>query len=176
MNLSSISKFPSYFAITSPATIYQTIIILTIVTRNPAFLLFLGCGIIGEFLNHSLKSLVQEKRPDGCGAKIDGQCTGCGLYPEKGMFSETWGFPSGHAQFTSFAAMFWSIYLYKSKKGTGPIISISLLWLLAMLVWYQRVRSGCHSVQQVMAGAAMGIAFGFGFYMLCNKIAPGTFL
>jgi len=85
------------------------------------------------------------------------------------------GFPSGHAQFLAFTAMFWTIYIYRSSSSI-KIAQIIILWVIALLVCYQRVYSGCHSILQVSVGSIIGALLGWGTYLLCNKISPSTFI
>jgi membrane-associated phospholipid phosphatase len=188
-----VAIVPVNLAITSPYTIYQAAFLVAIVSKNPSFLLFVMFGILCDLLNAGIKFMLKKLtsqsdqdgkligpewgiRPDGCGQKIKGECTGCGIYPDFGNFSTTWGFPSGHAQITSFAATFWSIYMYKRYGGDESIVPIVILWLLTFLIWFQRVYSRCHNVMQIIGGFMFGLLYGFIVYYICSKIAPKTFL
>ena len=85
--------------------------------------------------------------------------------------------PSGHAQITSFSSTFWSIYVWmkyiqekdllkKSKLKNQAIVSTVLMWSLSLVVWTQRVVSGCHSILQIIIGVICGIIFGIlGYYI-----------
>ena len=90
------------------------------------------------------------KRPSGCGNKSDKSCTGCGIFPSPGKISTTWGMPSGHAQITSFAATYWSIYLwmkYKQEENIDvkeslkkhALVGTILMEVLCLIVCYQNV-------------------------------------
>ena len=86
--------------------------------------------------------------------------------------------PSGHAQITSLAATFWTLYLIGKHKKSGVKrveFRIGLIWLIAVLVWGQRIYSRCHSVLQVASGAVFGMGFGILSYYLCRKINKNKF-
>jgi len=138
--------------------------------------------------NNKFQKIIQ--RPDGCGIgkyvenvgerdnwnKLGEQFTGCGIYPGTKK-STTFGMPSGHAQITSFSSTFWSIYVWmkyihekdlskKSKLKNQAIVSTVIMWSLSLVVWTQRVVSGCHSIFQIIIGVVCGIIFGIlGYYI-----------
>lgn len=118
-------------------------------------------------------------RPSGCGGKVNNNCTGCGIYPSFGKTSRTWGMPSGHAQITSFAATYWTLYIwskYKNEKDlkikkelkVKAIVSTILMWCLSFLVWTQRVYSECHNIPQIIGGVIFGVLFGFLSYRITS--------
>ena len=172
----------------SPYTIYQTSLLSFLVSGDIKYGIFFIVIIINEMLNHIEKAFFKKiseentERPSAWGCK-QGDCTtpiGCGIYPTK-TYSTSSGFPSGHAQITSFAAMFWTLFLLaKRKKEKKPIdkyliIKISILWILCFIVCYQRIYSECHSFIQVIAGLLFGIIFSSISYLGLSKIMENKF-
>lgn len=175
----------------SPYTIYQAGILATIVTGDYKYIFFsLLAFLMGDGFNAVEKQIAKRlmeknseigQRPSGCGVRQDnldvGECTGCGIYPSAGSKSITWGMPSGHAQITSFASTYWTIYVWmkyihekdllkKSKLKTQAISSSIIMWSLSLVVWTQRVVSKCHTVLQIIIGIVFGIVFGIvGYYI-----------
>ena len=192
MSEGSIKIIGKNIITSSPYTIYQAGILATIVTGDYKYIFFsLLAFLMGDGFNaiekHIVKNLLSNKfqkiiqRPDGCGIgkymnNVGNQCTGCGIYPGTKK-STTYGMPSGHAQITSFSSTFWSIYVWmkyiqekdllkKSKLKNQAIVSTVLMWSLSLVVWTQRVVSGCHSILQIIIGVICGIIFGIlGYYI-----------
>jgi len=175
---------------TSPYTIYQAGLLAWLVTGDSKYGFFtLLAVVMGDGFNALEKQLAKKimgpkstlgARPSGCGG-VKNACTGCGIYPPSGKTSHTWGMPSGHAQITSFAATYWTIYVWtkyreetdEEKKQallTSAIVSSIVMWLLALSVWSQRVYSKCHSVFQIIVGAMIGAIFGVVGYVISSKV------
>tara|TARA_B100001094_G_C18165450_1_gene791775 strand:- start:820 stop:1449 length:630 start_codon:yes stop_codon:yes gene_type:complete len=96
-------------------------------------------------------------------------------YFKKGKHHPTWGFPSGHAQETSFIATILTLY-FINKQKTNKNIYILILWILNVLVIYQRVEAGCHTLLQVIIGNIFGIILGIiSYYQVCNRFFPEQF-
>ena len=171
-----------------PYTVYQAGILATVVTGDPKYILFsILAFVMGDAFNAGEKLLSKKilgedskigQRPSGCGnGQLQTDCTGCGIYPSFGKKSVTWGMPSGHAQITSFAATYWTIYLWmkylretdtqaKRRAKMHAILSTMIMWILAFGVWSQRVISSCHSILQICVGVLAGIFFGiFGYFI-----------
>ena len=189
-NIKSIGK---NIITSSPYTIYQAGILASIVTGDPKYVVFsLFAMIMGDGFNALEKKIAKKimgddssigKRPSGCGignGKED-DCTGCGIYPSFGNKSVTWGMPSGHAQITSFAATFWTIYVWMKYKNetdiekkqilkVKAIVSTIIMWMLSAGVWSQRVMSSCHNIFQIIAGVMFGIIFGIIAYKISTCI------
>ena len=185
-NIASIGK---NIITRSPYTIYQAGILATIVSGDPKYALFTCLAfVMGDAFNAGEKILSKKmlgedssygKRPDGCGngySDSELNCSGCGIYPSNKK-SVTWGMPSGHAQITSFAASYWTIYLWmkylnetdiEAKKiaKNHAIVSTAIMWVLAACVWSQRVISRCHSILQIIVGVLIGTILGcFGYFI-----------
>lgn len=133
---------------------------------------------IGYFFQASHPNLVN--RPTTCpGAKLnnDGQvimCENCSLIP---MWDQSriapnvmLGMPSGHAQFMVLMATLWTYHAiqYLNNNKLHQIASITIFWLLAIVVCYQRIHSQCHTLLQVVLGASVGLFFGV--VILKNKM------
>lgn len=141
---------------TSPITVYQFAIGGVIFTRERVFVLFL-CGLIGaELVNNGLKLIIREPRPSR-ECLVNGIATGCSCIPEYGRVSKSFGMPSGHAQLWGYTATFWTFYLISGEKPHAAKHSI-LLFVVATLVAWSRVKMLCHSVRQVIVGYFIGIA------------------
>lgn len=190
----SIDNFTHIFTnilITLPMSVATTGIFATIITGEYQYIFFSLLMLICDFINFILKKISRnllEKssysfgdRPSICGNRSGVDCTGCGLYP-KITPRHSWGMPSGHAQSTSFAATYWSLYLYNkyiNDKSKGKTVSkqkmyilIGLIWMLTLFVWVQRVYSKCHSVAQVITGGVIGFGLGVGGYNLSKIVFP----
>jgi undecaprenyl-diphosphatase len=124
------------------------------VTRKPYLLMAVaGCIALAEILNYGLKLLIDRERPPASFAE-----------PETLVHTPgTPSFPSGHsvtaflgATLISFSRARWAIWLY----------------LLAALIAWSRVYVGVHYPLDVLAGAALGTALGYGFKGL-RKLAEG---
>ena len=196
MSEGSFSSISKNIITSSPYTIYQAGILASIVSGDPKYILFsVFAFIMGDGFNALEKKIAKQiakkimgddsclgQRPSGCGnGQSTKNCTGCGIYPSRGTESKTWGMPSGHAQITSFAATFWTLYVWlKYKNETDPepkrlaknraISSTAIMWTLAAVVWSQRVISLCHSIPQIIVGVIFGILFGVLAYFISTFI------
>ena len=170
-----------------PYTIYVASLLAFLITGDNKYgLFFIFAILLGDGANMLEKKLFKMiskqaeygKRPSGCGTRNGKVCTGCGIYSNPLKSSKTWGMPSGHTQITALAATFWTPYLIgknKDKKIKRLEFRIILLWVVAIMVWIQRIYSRCHSLFQVGSGAVIGIGFGILSYYLCRKINKDKF-
>ena len=180
----------------APYTIYQGAILGSVVSGDPKYVFFALLAIVmGDGFN-AVEKVIAKKlmgktsavgaRPSGCGIAKGVQCTGCGIYPACGKSSHTWGMPSGHAQITSFAATYWTIYVWMRCKTAGTkdkkklriqaIVATLIMWSLSVMVWSQRVYSGCHTALQIIIGALLGSALGVGGYYVSTLVFPANSL
>ena len=172
----SFVTIPRNLAQASPYFISVAALCALLLTNNKWCSWFLVTYIVlGEGLNH-LEKFAFKKALDPVDPWIrpNPPQSGCGIFNEcSANGSKTFGFPSGHAQTTTFAAMFWSLYIYRQTKWskTEKCLKIALLWILAGLVWYSRVAIGCHNWTQIAGGIAFGATLGAGSYMLIEKHA-----
>ena len=192
MSEGKINSIGKNILTSSPYTIYQAGLLAWLVTGDIKYGVFTFLAVImGDGANYFEKKIaryVMEKlgykkegaRPNGCGTSSGENCTGCGIYSSS-KTSHTWGMPSGHAQITSFAATYWTIYVWikyreetdKEKKQalfTSAIVSSIVMWLLAFAVWSQRVYSKCHSIFQIIVGMVIGIGFGILGYWVSSYL------
>jgi membrane-associated phospholipid phosphatase len=173
----SIATIPANIAQSSPYLIIVSVLLSLLVSQGsvkwPLYFLcfYIVFGEIGNFLT---KRLFRHVFPtEQLFLRPSPPSTGCGVFSDCGAGgSRTYGFPSGHAQLTSLAAMFWSLYVYyqTSLSTTQKIIRISIMWVLAGLVWYSRVHIGCHNWIQISGGVVMGSLFGFLAFYIVKKI------
>lgn len=175
----------------SPYTIYQTGLLAMLVSGDVKYGFFtllaivMGDGFV--FVEKSIsKKIMGENskkgnRPSGCGNRKEKNCSGCGIYSEKDSFSSTYGMPSGHAQITSFAASYWTVYVWmkyisekniskKKKLKDYAIISTIIMWSLVMVVCGQRIYSKCHSFLQIIVGLLFGTIFGILGYFISTLL------
>jgi len=151
-----------------------------IITHNyKQHLFFLGGYYISEGLNHLLKFIIKQQRPDKRGYIDAGMGTGCGLFPKNNSPSKTFGMPSGHAQSITFAATVYSIYIYnnsthKTMANVSDFMSISALWLTVLFVCWTRVKIKCHSILQVLFCSFIGMVLGIILYIIFNRIDSNT--
>jgi len=86
----------------------------------------------------------------------------------------SYGFPSGHAQESSFIATFFTLYTL-NKDNKHKYVYITILWIINILTIHQRLRIGCHTILQVCVGDLFGIGLGILSYYICHKIYPDKF-
>lgn len=91
--------------------------------------------------------------------------------------SGPYGFPSGHAQFSFLFATFWSLYLYERYSNESSlfekiimIVGIISLYIIAILVCFQRVHINCHTPLQVTIGSIIGLFLGYAVYKLIKLV------
>ena len=156
--MNRLGRYALFLLRISPVTIYQMGVIGALFTGKPQFIVFLVGLTASDLLNLLLKEIIREPRPSGK-CLVDGVETGCGIVPEYGRVSESYGMPSGHAQCLGYTATFWSILLLKSRKRHAMSLCV-LLTIIALAVAWSRVRAECHSVSQVSVGLLTGGALG----------------
>lgn len=163
-------------------------------------LIFINYLIFGKLFNFTEKQIFKKiqgennilgKRPNPLGTEIlKGKYDKCSIpinefkpwklkvvdkdYFKDGKNKPSWGFPSGHAQETSFVATF--LTLYNLNHNTKhKYIYITILWIINILTMNQRVSIGCHTLLQVIVGNLFGIGWGILSYYICHKIYPDKF-
>jgi membrane-associated phospholipid phosphatase len=179
--LSQLDTIPRDFLMSAPYTIYAAAGLSAVITMRPSLAYFTAAVVLcGDVANKILKHMAKYFLPDAIGQRpvnehvatysesfATGAPAGCGVYPTCRAGSHTYGMPSGHAQITSFAATYWTLMIWNGRTGTqrslgkgdnslGWIVPTATLWLLSLAVWIQRVHSRCHSVTQIVVGAACG--------------------
>jgi len=135
---------------------------------------------VGIFLNECLaqwlKHLIKEERPKSC---------------ERVDFCDTHGMPSSHAQLAFFNSAVSVLVLlrrwkhvkkYQCQEGGEKArldalsASLSLMTVpIAILVGYSRVELGYHTIEQVVAGAAIGLTFGSMWFLVTTRVFARRF-
>lgn len=102
------------------------------------------------FYNDYIPILGQGSRP--IGAK------NCGYI---NRVSKSFGFPSGHSQFAAFySTLMISLIASKKELKIYDKIIILLLTLFVILMMVSRIKNGCHTLEQTIFGALIGIVLG----------------
>jgi len=167
-------KIPLNIAKASPFLI-SVVCILVLLVKNDKWVLYflISYILLAECMNHlekmAFRKLLSDSQP---WIRPNPPLTGCSLFDDcSGSGSKTFGFPSGHAQTTTFAAVFWSLYVCRHTDVTlaEKIVRITIAWILAGLVWYSRVSIGCHNWTQICGGIFFGLLFGVGSFFLIEK-------
>lgn len=125
------------------------------------FAWFFFGAMLNDALNAALKEWIRDPRPTRChemqlrGA-VDSVvgCRGSGHY----------GFPSGHAQLVFYALGFFYAWARYQMTYGGLLAGF-----VAGLTLYQRWKFRRHTVEQLVAGSVVGLAFGMGFVWLGGR-------
>ncbi|KAJ1665878.1 hypothetical protein GGF44_002953 [Coemansia sp. RSA 1694] len=142
-------------ALASLFPIFMIVMQVTIVLsrREVAGMLLLLGQLANEAFNLLLKQTIREDRPN--------------LH-----LGDGYGMPSSHAQFMGFFVMYSFLYLETRittnvwHKGAVQLGAVGL----SVLVAASRVYLGYHSVPQVLAGAAVGLAAGLVWYLAVERV------
>ncbi|GMH28672.1 hypothetical protein Nepgr_030515 [Nepenthes gracilis] len=132
--------------------------------------MFFALGIlVSQFINEFVKSSVQQARPETC-ALLE--------------ICDSHGWPSSHAQYMFFFAMYFTLLSVRKAAISGGKNSASnskwilelVAWALALLTLYSRVYLGYHTVAQVFAGAFLGIFLGAFLNMIMRELREKMWL
>ena len=80
-----------------------------------------------------------------------------------GAFLTSYGMPSDHAMFMIFINTYVVLLLnsnYRLKKSS-KVLTTGMLCSVSVLVGYSRIYLGVHSLDQIVVGNIMGLAFGY---------------
>ncbi|KAJ1725071.1 hypothetical protein LPJ53_000722 [Coemansia erecta] len=131
--------------------VVETTIVLS--RREIIGITFLLGQLLNEAFNLALKLAIRESRPN----------------PHLG---DGYGMPSSHSQFMGFFAVYVCMYL-QNRVTTDTVqklaVQIGALALSALTV-ISRVYLGYHTVLQVFAGTAVGLAAGYAWYQLIELV------
>jgi dolichyldiphosphatase len=152
-----------------PFLVVIVFIILAIVTRKKVFIVFSIGAIVCEILGRIEKKITKSVSDAKIFQRPNPPAKGCGYFPRDHP-RVTFGFPSGHAQFCGFFALFWTLYILftdwnKNKKAA----IIGLIWLAAITVTMDRVYIGCHNILQISVGFVLGLIYGFVAWWLLER-------
>lgn len=166
-------KFLAIASLSPIFTVAHTIACL--LSQRELFDFTLTVGIfLNECLAQLLKHYLQQERPKSC-QRVD--------------FCDTHGMPSSHAQLAFFnSAMSVLVLLRRWKHAkkyggegekAGVDVSSSVLSLMtvpiAVIVGYSRVELGYHTIEQVVAGAAIGLMFGSMWFLVTTRVFAKQF-
>ncbi|XP_068644157.1 lipid phosphate phosphatase gamma-like [Aristolochia californica] len=135
-------------------------IVSHILFRRELQAMFFALGlIVSQYINEVIKSSVQQSRPETC-ALLE--------------MCDSHGWPSSHSQYMFFFATYFSLLSILHRGGIGiaprtPNQVLALLpWPCALLTMYSRVYLGYHTVEQVFAGAVLGLLLGAIWFWMVN--------
>lgn len=105
-------------------------------------------------INPALKLLFRQSRPYGYNKVV-------GI--DKGLFTNSYGMPSGHSQSSFFSIMYlWLV----TQSGIYLLIGL----YIGIITVYQRWRDKRHSIDQLIVGGALGAFFAYTSFMISKKI------
>jgi membrane-associated phospholipid phosphatase len=134
--------------------------------RNLFFYFNVGL-FANSVLNIILKGIIQQPRPMFDSKKIKLMASHAkDFFFQNGIPFDIYGMPSGHAQ----TAFFITVFLYLSLKHRNLLY---LCIVFSLLICYQRVTFGYHSVFQVIVGSIIGSFIGYIFYQLAREKIKG---
>jgi len=169
-----------------PCTAPFLLLIVYLITRNVFVLyLFIGhfaiqiltgilkdvvCLPIGKYLSNiyntvDIPIIGRFKRP------VNAKNTGC-FYINENNYSNTEGMPSGHSMLAGFMGIFLYYHIidyYKvlpqNKQYVFILVSIFIVYMM-----YTRVLMNCHTLQQTIVGAIIGILLGHYYYFYIKNM------
>lgn len=146
-------------ALVSLTPIFAVVSYVTLlVSRRDCATAWLVLGtLLNEGLNYALKHAVRQPRPNG-------------LHTH----SPKYGWPSNHAQFVAFAAVYLGLWATGGRWAAPPLLRrVVVLGLggLASLVCASRVVLLYHSWAQVGAGVGVGALAGWAWYAVGERVA-----
>ena len=161
----------------APSIVVASGVLTTVVTGSPTGVVWTAFGYLSRILNALLKGGVRRM----IGERGTRPCaSGKSCNPAQGCRDDEYGMPSGHAQTMTWAATFATMWCVARARSDGGKIGnlvwqIPCLWIFALAVCVQRVRSRCHSVGQVFAGMVVGASVGGLTYLAASAFAPSLF-
>ena len=162
----------------SPLLMFATTIMGYMLTYEKTFL-FLLLGFSGNTLiNYTIKHAIMKPLMGNKKYPIIGQgprpkgAKACGLFESSKITDiKSFGMPSGHAQMAGFFTAYSMSKLGEDEVSipfyttVGVILGSSLIFIM-----YSRVYSKCHTIQQTLAGAIIGLVLGNLFFNYKNRI------
>ena len=95
------------------------------------------------------------------------------FYSSTAHLGTGYGMPSSHSQFMAFFAVQVILYTHYNIRLDHPLLKW-LLYLptvvLALLVMYSRIHLGYHSIEQVLVGSSIGIAYSVLWFSLTEYV------
>ena len=160
-----------------PITLFFILLLFLVVNPNKSniydFVFLLLSNLTNPFIFKPLSKLlyamfgVKDPAFIGRGVRPDGACCCSEFYDcddlKKNKLSTSFGMPSGHSQCAWIFSSYFIYQLLHNKKTSKYMKAIQSLILIvfAGLMSYSRVYvEGCHTIQQVIVGAILGIIIG----------------
>ena len=176
VKVNDIKEMPLNIAKAFPIIIVVSGVLSSVVSGQGLGAVFAGGALVlGELLNWLLKFLFSKISVAGAMRRPNPPEMGCSAFGRCGKpaSKQLQGMPSGHAQVTTFALVFWLLYIWNRKdKNTGVKATLTVCMLVIWyMVLYSRVYIGCHTYLQVGVGAAIGGLLGWGYYAFLNKVS-----
>lgn len=127
--------------------------IINLWNRKPFMYAYLIGGVVNKYLNLFLKNAIKQPRPTNGRSLVDEPYGG----------SDTYGMPSFHSQ-----SSFYSIaYLFFVKQS---VFLFGIELLIGMASIYQRWKYRRHTVEQLGAGAFVGITLAYVTFYVTNRL------
>ena len=147
------------------------------------YIYYFVVGILfNTILNLVLKGAIQEPRPADMGhpgafhKRVENI-----LHTRHGLPFNLFGMPSGHAQAILYIWTFMYLVLWGGGGGREgshkPPVGWLMIWTFAivgLITLYQRVEWGYHTWFQVVVGAGVGVAMGYGAYWFGRQKTKGV--
>jgi len=135
---------------------------------NKNLFFYFNIGLFANILlNIILKGIIQDPRPMFDSKKIKLMASHAKDYFfQNGILFDIYGMPSGHAQ----TAFYITIFLYLSLKHTNLLY---LCIIFSLIICYQRVTFGFHSIAQVIVGSVIGSFIGYFIYQFAREKIKG---
>tara|TARA_B100000925_G_scaffold5978_1_gene4240 strand:+ start:28 stop:579 length:552 start_codon:yes stop_codon:yes gene_type:complete len=167
-----------HIAKASPLLMFATSIMGYLLTYEKTFLLlilgFSGNTAINYIIKHAImKPLMGNRKYPviGQGPRPKG-AKSCGLFESSKITDvKSFGMPSGHAQMAGFFTAYSMSKLGEDSVSIPFYTSVGIfLGSSLIFIMYSRVYSKCHTVQQTLAGALIGLVLGNLFFNYRNRI------
>lgn len=100
---------------------------------------------------------------------------GC-FYVSEDNISSSEGMPSGHSMLASFASIFIYYYFVNEYNVTGEIkfLVCMIFAIFTIYMMYSRVLMNCHTIQQTIIGAFIGLVMGHYYYYYVRNLIQTT--
>ena len=162
----------------SPLLMFATAIMGYLLTYEKTFLLLLlgfsGNTIINYIIKHFIMKPIMGNRKYpviGQGPRPKG-AKACGLFDNSKITDiKSFGMPSGHAQMAGFFTAYSMSKLGEDNVSPSFYTAVGIfLGSSLIFIMYSRVFSKCHTIQQTVAGALIGLVLGNLFFNYKDRI------
>lgn len=161
-----------------PLIILFSLFISYFMTHKVDFLIFALLLGLSMVFNQFLKELIFKpllKNKDfpliGKGTRPQGGKDCSNFIDLDNRLSSSYGMPSGHAQTAALFCTFMILKIINEKYSDKlKMIKCLVILLLTIVVMMSRTHFNCHTFQQVIVGAIIGIILGYIFFFNMRKI------